>query len=85
MAVSQASEAGISLSCAARSLGITPDVFLSRLFQARYLYRDTGVGQPRAYVRWEGAGMFVNRPTEVLITQMGLERMREIFDRCPDN
>jgi hypothetical protein len=85
MAVPQASEAGISLSCATQSLGIAPDDFLSCLFKARYLYRYTGVGQPRAYVRWERAGMFVNRPTEVLITQMGLERIREVFDRGPDN
>ena len=85
MAVSQASEAGISLSCASRLLGIAPDVFLSILFQARYLYRYTGVGQPRAYVRWEREGMFVNKPTEVLITQVGLERIKEIFDRGPDN
>lgn len=61
---------------AACLLGAPPDDLLLFLFRAGYLYRYTGVGQPRAYVRWVREGLFVNRPYEVLMTQAGLDRIR---------
>ena len=73
MAVSQGPDAGLSLSLAAGSLGVSPAEVLSFLIRAGYLYRYTGVGRPRACVRWERRGLFVNSHTEVLITRLGLE------------
>ena len=67
---------GMTLLRAACLLGAPPDDLLLFLFRAGYLYRYTGVGQPRAYVRWVREGLFVNRPYEVLMTQAGLDRIR---------
>ncbi len=80
MAVSQGYEVGLSLCRAARCLRVSPEDLLSCLIGAGYLYRYTGVGRPRAYVRWERGGLFVNSPTDVLITRRGLERIFEEVD-----
>ena len=69
---------------AACSLGTPPDALLLFLFRAGYLYRFTGVGQPRAYVRWVREGLFVNRPCEVLMTQAGLDRIRRARELCQE-
>jgi hypothetical protein len=69
-------KAGMNIPRAACLLGTSPDDLLLFLFRAGYLYRYTGVGQPRAYVRWVRDGLFVNRPYEVLMTQAGLDRIR---------
>lgn len=76
------SGAEMSLPRAACLLGTPPDDLLLYLFWAGYLYRYTGVGQPRAYVRWVREGLFVNRPYEVLMTQTGLDRIRRARDLC---
>lgn len=81
MALSQGHKAGLSLQSAARCLRVSPEYLLGRLIDAGYLYRYTGVGQPRAYVRHVRSGLFVNGPTEVLITQDGLEKTLEALGR----
>ncbi len=70
---------------AACLLGTPPDDLLLFLFRAGYLYRYTGVGQPRAYVRWVREGLFVNRPYEVLMTQAGLDRIRMACELCQEH
>ena len=84
MALSQDYKAGLSLQSAARCLRVSPEYLLGRLIEARYLYRYTGVGQPRAYVRHVRSGLFVNCPTEVLITQDGLKKTLEALGRSRD-
>jgi hypothetical protein len=81
MALSQDSEAGLSLQSAARRLRVSPEYLLECLMKAGYLYRYTGVGQPRAYVRHVRNGLFVNCPTDVLITQVGFEKTLEALRR----
>ena len=76
--------AGMNIPRAACLLGTPPDDLLLFLFRARYLYRYTGVGQPRAYVRWVREGLFVNRQYEVLLTQAGLDRIRKTRDLCQE-
>jgi hypothetical protein len=76
--------AGMNIPRAAYLLGTPPDDLLLFLFRSGYLYRYTGVGQPRAYVRWVREGLFANRPCEVLMTQAGLDRIRRARDLCQE-
>lgn len=75
----------MNLTRAACLLGAPPDDLFLFLFQAGYLYRYTGVGQPRAYVRWVREGLFVNEPYEVLMTQAGLDRIRMARELCHEH
>lgn len=77
--------AGMNIPRAACLLGVPTHALLLFLFEAGYLYRYTGVGQPLAYVRWVRDGLFVNRPYEVLMTHAGLDRIRLARELCHEH